>query len=160
MINCKRSGQWLDQDQTQKHSQIKVASAKSYGNSLMVCNQCYPLQLFGNKLELYYKDLLQSASKIDCRNSQTWNTKLYPILHIPYSSDHSPTEYFFLTFRFKNRQNQLTKILLHHSQFFILYQREINNFQIDVRVAQLCKTRILINFTISIPLFFKNKFLF
>ena len=56
--NFKRSNQFLDRDETSKQlPKAKFALAKDYGDSLMVCNWCYPLHLFGNKSEQYCNQL-------------------------------------------------------------------------------------------------------
>ena len=41
--NHKLSGQWFDCDESPKP---KVAIAKDYGDIFMVCNWCYPLNIF------------------------------------------------------------------------------------------------------------------
>ena len=50
----------------QKIPKAKAASAKDYSNSLVVCNWCYPLQLYGNTPKLYNRDLLQSTFTNAC----------------------------------------------------------------------------------------------
>ena len=57
--NHKQSSQYLDRDEfTKQFPKPKFSSAKNYGNSLVVSNRRYPLQLFRNKSKHYCRDLL------------------------------------------------------------------------------------------------------
>ena len=80
----------------------KVAPAKNYSDSFVVCNQCYPLQFFGNKSVHYCNQLAEmhvSLQKILLHENAMPHVaklilqKLTDFTQPLYSIDLSPTDY-------------------------------------------------------------------
>ena len=120
-------------------SKTKVASAKYYSNSLVVCNWCYPLQFFENKLEHYCNQFANMQASL--QNKETCLVNRFGIQYFTTSSIFSiPFAYWLLffkhlniflngkTFRSKDEMESAFKDFVAW-QPITFYQRRINNLK-------------------------------